>query len=79
MRVKLSIIYSAYGTTHKMAQRVAETAEKYGAEVRLRHVAETAPKEVYESVDRWREHVAAVADQCRLLRRHTPRYGSQVT
>jgi NAD(P)H dehydrogenase (quinone) len=57
MTPKLAIVYySSYGTTHAMAQRVADTAEKYGAEVRLRHVPETAPREVIESQDAWRAH-----------------------
>ena len=46
-----------------MAQRVASTAEKYGADVRLRHVAETAPREAVESVDAWREHAAEMEGQ----------------
>lgn len=61
---KLAIVYySSQGTTHKMAQRVADTAEKYGAEVRLRHVAEIAPREAIESVDAWKEHVAEMEGQ----------------
>lgn len=64
MPTKLAIIYySSQGTTHSMAQRVAETAGKYGAEVRLRHVAETAPREAIESVDAWQEHVAEMQGQ----------------
>jgi len=55
---KVAIIYySSFGTTHAMAHRVAATAEKLGTEVRLRHVAETAPREAWENVDGWREHV----------------------
>lgn len=61
---KVAIVYySSYGTTHAMAQRVAEAAEKRGAEVRLRHVRETAPAAAYESQDAWRNHVEAMADQ----------------
>lgn len=61
---KVAIVYySSYGTTHAMAQRVAQAAEKAGAEVRLRHVRETAPAAAYESQDAWREHVEAMADQ----------------
>jgi NAD(P)H dehydrogenase (quinone) len=60
----LSIVYySSYGTAHAMASRLAETAEKHGAEVRLRRVRETAPEEVVRSVDAWAEHAASVADQ----------------
>ncbi|WP_364516077.1 NAD(P)H:quinone oxidoreductase [Nocardioides sp. LML1-1-1.1] len=62
--VKLAIVYySSYGTAHAMASRLAETAEKAGAEVRLRRVRETAPDEVVQSVDAWAEHAASVADQ----------------
>ncbi len=62
--VKLAVIYySSTGTVDEMARRAAATAEKAGAEVRLRHVAELAPDEVVESVDEWKEHAEAVADE----------------
>lgn len=62
--VKLAIVYySSYGTAHAMASRLAETAEKAGAEVRLRRVRETAPDEVVQGVDAWAAHAASVADQ----------------
>ena len=62
--VKLAIVYySSYGTAHAMATRMAETAEKAGAEVRLRRVRETAPREVVEGVEAWAAHAASVADQ----------------
>ena len=61
---KLSIIYySSYGTAHAMASRVADTAAKEGAEVRLRRVRETAPDEVVQGVEAWAAHAASVADQ----------------
>lgn len=61
MATKVAIIYySSYGTTHAMAERVAQAAEKCGAEVRRRHVRETAPAEAIESSDGWREHVEAM-------------------
>ncbi|WP_374455455.1 NAD(P)H:quinone oxidoreductase [Nocardioides sp.] len=61
---KLAIVYySAFGTGHAMATRLAETAEKQGAEVRLRRVRETAPDEVVQGVDAWAAHAASVADQ----------------
>lgn len=64
MPLKTAIVYySSQGTTHAMAQRAASTAEKFGAEVRLRHVAETAPQEAVESVDAWREHAAEMEGQ----------------
>jgi NAD(P)H dehydrogenase (quinone) len=57
MASKLAIVYySATGTIDAMARRAAQTAEKAGAEVRLRHVAETAPDEAIESQDAWVEH-----------------------
>ena len=64
MSVKLAIIYySSTGTVDAMARRAAATAEKAGAEVRLRHVAELAPDEVVDSMPEWREHLDAVADE----------------
>ena len=61
---KLSIIYySSYGTAHAMASRIADTAEKHGAEVRLRRVRETAPDDVVQSVEGWAAHAASVADE----------------
>ena len=61
---KLAIIYySTYGTAHAMASRLAETAEKQGAEVRLRRVRETAPDEVVQGQEAWAAHAASVADQ----------------
>jgi len=62
--VKLAIIYySSTGTVDAMARRAAATAEKAGAEVRLRHVAELAPDEVVDSMPEWREHLDSVADE----------------
>ncbi|MGM0558331.1 MAG: NAD(P)H:quinone oxidoreductase [Myxococcota bacterium] len=56
--VKLAIIYySTYGTNHTVATRAAEAAEAAGAEVRLRRAAETAPDEVVESQDAWKEQL----------------------
>ncbi|KQP65020.1 NAD(P)H dehydrogenase [Nocardioides sp. Leaf307] len=46
-----------------MAERLAQTAEGLGAEVRLRHVAETAPREAVESVDAWKQHVEEQASK----------------
>lgn len=64
MTVKVAVIYySSYGATHAMAERLAETAEKQGAEVRLRHVRETAPAEVYEGQEAWKAHVDELADR----------------
>jgi len=61
---RLAIIYySSYGTTHEMARRIAATAEKDGAEVRLRHVAETAPADVIKGQEAWQAHRDEVADE----------------
>ncbi|HEY8374747.1 MAG TPA: NAD(P)H:quinone oxidoreductase [Pseudonocardiaceae bacterium] len=60
---KVAIIYySSTGNTHALAQAVAEGAEKAGAEVRLRRVAELAPAEAIDSNPAWREHVEATKD-----------------
>ncbi len=56
--VNVSVIYySATGTTHAMAQRLAQAAEKAGAQVRLRHVEELAPREAIEANDEWAAHL----------------------
>ncbi|GGK01821.1 NAD(P)H:quinone oxidoreductase type IV [Pilimelia anulata] len=60
--VKLSIIYySATGTLHAMAERLAAAGEKAGAEVRLRKVAELAPPEAIASNPRWAAHAEETA------------------
>ncbi|MFP4624629.1 MAG: NAD(P)H:quinone oxidoreductase [Gemmatimonadota bacterium] len=52
--VKVAVIYySTYGTNYEMAKRAAEAARQAGAEVRLRKVRETAPREVVEAQDAW--------------------------
>src|ERR1044072_519935 len=57
MSTTLAIVYySSSGTTHAMAERIASTGEKEGAEVRLRHVAETAPAEVIKGQEAWQAH-----------------------
>ena len=62
--VKLAIIYySSTGTIDAMARHAARVAEKDGAEVRMRHVEELAPKAVIEQQDEWVEHRAAVSDE----------------
>ena len=54
---RLAIVYySAQGTVHAMARHLAATADSEGAEVRLRHVAETAPEDAVQSVDAWAAH-----------------------
>ncbi len=57
MASKIAIIYySSTGTVDAMARRAAAAAEKQGADVRLRHVAETAPQEAIASQDEWVAH-----------------------
>ncbi|TWP32564.1 NAD(P)H:quinone oxidoreductase [Leekyejoonella antrihumi] len=61
--VKLSVIYySATGTVHEMAQRLATGAQVAGADVRLRRVAELAPAEAIESNPAWSAHLEATRD-----------------
>jgi NAD(P)H dehydrogenase (quinone) len=62
--VNVSVIYySSTGTTHAMAERIAQAAEKEGAVVRLRHVAELAPDEVIEQVGPWAQHRERIKDE----------------
>lgn len=56
------IYYSATGTVHALARAAAEGAEKAGAQVRLRRVAETAAPEVIDTRAEWRQHVQDTAD-----------------
>jgi NAD(P)H dehydrogenase (quinone) len=56
------IYYSATGTVHALAQAAAEGAEKAGANVRLRKVAELAPPEAISANPAWDQHIQAAAD-----------------
>ncbi|WP_372410148.1 NAD(P)H:quinone oxidoreductase [Streptomyces luteireticuli] len=56
------IYYSSTGNIHKMAEAAAAEAEKAGAEVRLRKVAELAPRSAVESNPAWAAHTAATED-----------------
>lgn len=56
------IYYSATGTVHALARAAAEGAEKAGARVRLRKIAETAPPEVVGTRPEWARHVQDTAD-----------------
>lgn len=56
------IYYSATGNLHRMAEAVAEGAEKAGAEVRIRKVAELAPPEAIASNPDWQAHVDSTKD-----------------
>ncbi|MFB4315920.1 NAD(P)H:quinone oxidoreductase [Actinomadura sp. 21ATH] len=55
------IYYSATGTVHALARAAAEGAEKAGADVRLRKVAETAPPEAVEADPDWARHLRDTA------------------
>ena len=56
------IYYSSTGTVHALAQAAAEGAEKAGADVRLRKVAELAPEEAINARPGWAEHIQDTAD-----------------
>ncbi|MGW0810924.1 NAD(P)H:quinone oxidoreductase [Nonomuraea sp. NPDC002799] len=56
------IYYSATGTVHALAQAAAEGAEKAGAHVRVRRVAELAPPEAISANPAWAQHLQDVAD-----------------
>ena len=56
------VYYSTYGTNHRMAEAAAEAAREAGAEVRLRKVRETAPREVVEAQEAWAKHAAETSD-----------------
>lgn len=54
----LVVYYSATGNVARLAHALAEGAVDAGAEVRVRRVAETAPKEAVASNPRWQEYLA---------------------
>jgi NAD(P)H dehydrogenase (quinone) len=54
---KVAIIYySQTGTTHQLASAIEEGAREAGAETRLLRVKETAPDEVWQKNDKWKQH-----------------------
>lgn len=53
------IYYSSTGTVFELAKAAATAAEKAGAEVRLRKVAELAPEEAIATNQGWSDHLAA--------------------
>lgn len=64
--VKLAVIYySATGTVHAMAERLAAVGEKVGAEVRLRQVAELAPAGAIAANAAWSQHFDNTRDEPR--------------
>ncbi|MGU3293095.1 NAD(P)H:quinone oxidoreductase [Williamsia sp. M5A3_1d] len=61
---KLAVIYySATGHGTAMADRIAEAAEKAGAEVRVRHIAETTDPSVFAENPAWSANYEATKDQ----------------
>ena len=62
-KVKLAVIYySSTGTNYQIASAIKESAEKAGAEVRLRKIPELAPDEAIDRNPHWRAHVDATKD-----------------
>jgi NAD(P)H dehydrogenase (quinone) len=56
------IYYSSTGTVHALARAAAEGAEKAGAQVRLRKVAESAPPGAINANPAWDQHLQDTAD-----------------
>ena len=56
------VYYSSTGTVHALARAVTEGAEKAGAQVRLRKVAELAPPEAINANPAWGQHLKDTAD-----------------
>ena len=56
------IYYSSTGTVHALALAAAEGAEKAGAHVRLRRVAELAPPEAISAKPAWAQHLQDTVD-----------------
>ncbi|MFN3201534.1 MAG: NAD(P)H:quinone oxidoreductase [Bradymonadia bacterium] len=64
MSTRIAVIYySSTGTNHTMAQAIAEGAKAAGAEVRVRHVAESAPQAAIDSNPKWKAHREAIAHE----------------
>ncbi|NEE33769.1 NAD(P)H dehydrogenase, partial [Streptomyces sp. SID7982] len=56
------VYYSSTGTVATIAKAMAEDAERAGAQVRLRRVAELAPQAAIDSNPAWAENARATAD-----------------
>ncbi|MBZ4324504.1 NAD(P)H:quinone oxidoreductase [Streptomyces huiliensis] len=56
------VYYSSTGNVHQMAEAAAAEAEKAGAAVRLRRVAELAPQSAIDRNEAWAAHAAATRD-----------------
>jgi len=66
--VNLAVIYySATGTVHTMAERLAAAGQKAGAQVRLRQVAELAPDEAIASNAGWSQHFDRTKNEPRAI------------
>lgn len=62
-QLKVAVIYySSTGTVAALAKEIGETAEKAGAEVRLRRAPELAPQSAIDSNPAWAENQRATAD-----------------
>lgn len=62
-KIKLAVVYyTTYGTNYEMARTAADAAREAGAEVRLRKVRETAPREVVEGQEGWLAQEKRTAD-----------------
>jgi NAD(P)H dehydrogenase (quinone) len=62
-RVRVSVVYySATGTVAELARTLSDEAEKAGAEVRLRRVAELAPDTAIDANPAWRANLDATND-----------------
>ena len=60
---KIAVVYySQTGTIHQLAQEYVTGAEKAGAEVRLRTVAELAPQSAIDSNEKWKNFREETAD-----------------
>ncbi|OLT29439.1 NAD(P)H:quinone oxidoreductase, type IV [Actinomadura sp. CNU-125] len=55
------VYYSATGNLHALAEAIVEGAEKAGAHVRLRKVAETAAPEAVDANPAWARHIEDTA------------------
>ena len=56
------VYYSSTGTTYRLAQAIAEGAEKAGAQVLLRKVHELAPEEAIATNQGWEQHRTETQD-----------------
>jgi NAD(P)H dehydrogenase (quinone) len=61
-QVRVAIVYySATGTVAEIAREMVEAAEKVGADVRLRRVAELAPQSAVDANAAWADNLTATA------------------